>query len=135
MEEALPKEEIFSDFAGIDRKFQISYKYIEPLKMYAVYANEDVSSDKDGYYFSSLKTNIPSALGDLRRKIRKRLSIRYLSKTPDHYNFNFDEIVGHIGYGGVVVDGIFLTFEDLCKGMQVYEGFLFELKIKDLSRE
>lgn len=135
MSNEFPTEEEFTDYLGVSRKFILSYNHIEPLNMYAVYAKEDVSNSDDGYCFSSLKSNIPSALGDLRRKIRRRLSIRYLSNMPDKNQFRFDEVVGHIGYGGVIVDGIFIPFEDFCNEIQTYEGFLFELKIKDLSNE
>jgi hypothetical protein len=44
-----------------------------------------------------------------------------------------DRLRGHISYGGVVVDGIFLTFEQLAELMQTYEGFQFDLKIVDSS--
>jgi len=38
-------------------------------------------------------------------------------------------------YDSVVIDGIFLTFEQLAELIQTYEGFQFDLKIVDASDE
>ena len=46
-----------------------------------------------------------------------------------------DRLRGRISSGGVVVDGIFLTFEQLAELVQTYEGFQFDLKIVDSSDE
>ena len=44
-------------------------------------------------------------------------------------------IAGRGSAGGVVVDGIFVTFEQLADLIQTYEGFQFDLKIVDSSGE
>ena len=46
-----------------------------------------------------------------------------------------DRLRGRIDYGGVVVDGIFLTFDRFAELLQTYEGFQFDLKIIDSSEE
>jgi hypothetical protein len=135
MKDNFPVDEIFTDYAGKKRKFVFSYRHLEELGMYSVYAEELINTDGEGYKFSSSKSNIPHALGDLRQKIRRRLSTRYLSGIFDQPSFSFDEVIGQIGNGGVVIDGKFLSFEQFCEVLQTYEGFLFELKIKDLSNE
>ena len=50
-----------------------------------------------------------------------------------HLSLTHDRLRGHISYGGVVVDGVFLTFEQLAELVQTYEGFQFDLKILDSS--
>ena len=71
------------------------------------------------------------ALGDLRKQIRKLLAPRHLVKRQGDLSLTHDRLRGHISYGGVVVDGTFLTFEQLAELMQTYEGFQFDLKIVD----
>ena len=75
------------------------------------------------------------ALGDLRWRIRKMLSTRHLIKQDGRQSLTHDRLRGRISSGGVVVDGIFLTFEQLAELVQTYEGFQFDLKIVDSSDE
>ena len=75
------------------------------------------------------------ALGDLRKQIRKLLSIRHLVERHGRLSLTHDRLRGHISDGGVVVDGTFLTFEQLAELVQTYEGFQFDLKIVDSSDE
>jgi hypothetical protein len=73
------------------------------------------------------------ALGELRKRIPKLLSIRHLAVQHGRMILTHDRLRGHISYGGVVVDGTFLTFEQLAELMQTHEGFQFDLKIVDSS--
>ena len=74
-------------------------------------------------------------MGELRQKIRKRLSTRYLQGQKENLSFSHDEAKGTISFGGVVIDGKFITFEQFNAMIQTYEGFHFELKIKGLAEE
>jgi hypothetical protein len=38
---------------------------------------------------------------------------------------------GRVSYGGVVVDGEFISFEEFCSILDTYEGFQFSLTIAD----
>jgi len=68
-----PSSEEFTDFAGRTRKFTLE-QYPVPLG-YGVCASEDVDDD-NGYVFQSFSTVDPfQALGDLRMRIRKLLSV------------------------------------------------------------
>jgi hypothetical protein len=73
------------------------------------------------------------ALGDLRKRISKLLSIRHLVERHGQLTLTHDRLRGHISYGGVVVDGVFLPFEQLAELLQTYEGFQFDLKVVDSS--
>ena len=75
------------------------------------------------------------ALGELRKRIPKLLSIRHLIERHGRLSLTHDQLGGHISDGGVVVDGTFLTFEQLAELIQTYEGFHFDLKIVDSSDE
>ena len=129
-----PTTETFVDFSGKARTFNLE-QYPVPGGGYGVAAIEDVDGD-DGYRFRAFSVVDPfHALGDLRYRIRKLLSIRHLIERDGRLSFTHDRLRGHISYGGVVVDGIFLTFEQLAELIQTYEGFQFDLKIVDSSDE
>jgi len=125
-----PTTDDYVDYAGQTRKFKITLHEL-PLG-YAVHAVEDV----DGYEFRAFSPANPFlALGDLRKKIPKLLSTRHLVKKDERLSVTHDRLRGQITYGGVVVDGLFLTFEQLAEIVQKYEGFQFDLKIVDSSEE
>ena len=126
-----PRTEEFVDFAGRTRKFTVE-QFPVPSG-YGVYAIEDVEGD-DGYVFRAFSTVDPfHALGGLRSRIRKLLSVRHLVEKDGDLSLTHDRLRGRIGYGGVVVDGIFLTFDQFAELLQTYEGFQFDLKIVDCS--
>ncbi len=128
-----PSSEEFTDFAGRTRKFTLE-QFPVPSG-YGVCASEDVEGD-DGYVFRAFSTVDPfHALGDLRKRIRKMLSVRHLVEQDGRMSLTHDRLRGRIDYGGVVVDGIFLTFDRLAELIQTYEGFQFDLKIVDSSDE
>jgi hypothetical protein len=128
-----PSSEEFTDFSGRKRKFTLE-QFPVPSG-YGVCASEDVEGD-DGYVFRAFSTVDPfHALGDLRKKIRKMLSVRHLVEQDGRTSLTHDRLRGQIDYGGVVVDGIFLSFDRLAELIQTYEGFQFDLKIVDSSDE
>jgi hypothetical protein len=131
MSNEFPKEDSFLDFEGKERVFE--YQVHDVVFGYSVRARERKA---DGYEFQAFSESNPyNALGELRQKIRKRLSTRYLQVEHGHRHLYHDEAKGHISSGGVVIDGQFITFKELGIMMQTYEGHLFELKIRDLSEE
>ena len=128
-----PSSEEFTDFAGRTRKFRLE-QYPVPLG-YGVCASEDVEGD-DGYVFQAFSTVDPfQALGDLRKRIRTLLSVRHLVEEDGRLSLTHDRMRGRIDYGGVVVDGIFLTFDQFVGLLHTYEGFQFDLKIVDPADE
>lgn len=128
-----PRTDEFVDFAGKTRKFIV--KLDELAVGYCVMAVEDVEGN-DGYEFAAFSSVDPfHALADLRKRIPKLLSVRHLIKRDDTLSLTHDRLRGRIAYGGVVVDGIFLPFDELAELLQTYEGFQFDLKIVDSSDE
>lgn len=131
MKSEFPKEDSFLDFEGKERVFD--YLVHEVSTGYSVRAKE---RKENGYEFASFSESSPfNVLGELRQKIRNRLSTRYLQKEHGHLHLYHDEAKGHISMGGVVIDGKFISFEQLNSMIQTYEGFLFKLKIQDMSEE
>lgn len=130
-----PLNEIVEDFAG-RRKFVIDL-YEPSVGGFLLIAKEDLNSDdSNGYQFESYSEFNPVlALGKLRKKINKSLSIKYLEKTNGKLHPKHDELVGRIGYGGVIVEGIFIEFEDVSEMLQTYEGFQFKLTIAEPSAD
>ena len=128
-----PKTEEFVDFAGRTRKFIIKLADL-PLG-YVVSAVEDVEGD-DGYVFKAFSpVDAFQALADLRKKIPRLLSVRHLLKKDERLSLTHDRLRGQISSGGVVVDGIFLSFDQLADLIQTYEGFQFDLKIVEATEE
>jgi hypothetical protein len=126
-----PAKEEFVDFAGHTRTFTLQH-YLVPGG-YGVTAAEDVAGD-DGYVFRAFSvTDAFHALGDLRKRIPKLLSIRHLFERHGRLSLTHDRLRGRVSYGGVVVDGIFLAFDQLAGLLQTYEGFQFDFKIVDPS--
>ncbi len=126
----LPRE-CFLDFEGKEREFE--YLVHENDMGFMVRAKE---TNDIGYEFHAFsETNPFTALGEIRQKIRKRLSTRYLQKKEGGYHLYHDEAKGQIGYGGIIVDGVFIPFEQLNEMIQTYEGFYIEIRIKGLDEE
>jgi len=67
----------------------------------------------------------------LRAKINKGLATRYLAAGEPQPRLGHDVAVGHISYGGVVVDGQYLTFHELAAILSAHEGWQFKLEIVD----
>lgn len=128
-----PRTEEFVDFAGRTRKFTVR---LDPSPIgHCVTAIEEAEGD-DGYVFRAFSSVDPfQALGDLRKRIPKLLSVRHLLMRDGELSLTHDRLRGRISSGGVVVDGIFLTFDQLAEQLQTYEGFQFDLKIVDSSEE
>jgi len=127
-----PLKEECEDFAGRTRTFKVNQDNL-PWG-YGVFAVEEAEGD-DGYEFRAFSpVDVFHALGNLRHKIRKLLSVRHLS-TEGGRSLTHDRLRGRVSYGGVVVGGQFLTFEQLAEMIQTYEGFQFDLKIVDSSHE
>lgn len=124
-----PRKETFVDFAGTPRTFTITL--VESSGRYSVHAAEDVEGD-DGYEFRALSSvDAFHALGNLRKRIPKLLSVRHLLEQDGRPSLTHDRLRGRVAYGGVVVDGVFLDFKQLVELLQTYEGFQFDLKIVD----
>lgn len=124
-----PRTEEFVDFAGQTRTFTLKLDEL-PLG-YVVSAVEDVEGD-DGYEFRAFSSVDPfQALADLRKRIPRLLSVRHLAKRDGRLSMTHDRLRGRIASGGVVVDGIFLTFDQLAELVQMHEGFQFDLKMVD----
>ncbi|TWU01757.1 DUF7713 domain-containing protein [Neorhodopirellula pilleata] len=132
-ESNFPTDEVFTDFAGRKRRFLLM-QYPTPLG-HAVRASEDVDGE-DGYVFDAFSTTDPyQALGDLRRKIRKLISVRHLIEEAGTLSLTHDRLRGRVDSDGVVVDGRFLCFDQLAELIRSYEGFQFDLRFIDPSDE
>ena len=122
-----PKEDKFIDYEGKERYF--TYQVHKTAIGCTVHAVEKV---ENGYEFTSYSSTDPfNILGELRDKIKTRLSTKYLQEKNGKFSFSHDQAIGHISYGGVVIDGKFIPFDELSNMIQTYEGFTFNLKITE----
>jgi hypothetical protein len=132
LESKFPFEEDFIDFSGGVRRFLISLDK-QIVKSFFLRAQE--LSRPTGYHFEVYSTAysaaaLGSALSKLRRKISKELSTRHLYVDSEgKTQLTHDELSGHISYGGIVVDGHLLKFQELERILQTHEGFEIHIKI------
>lgn len=126
-----PSVESFPDFTGKQREFVV--KLEAHHRGYFLRATEKQhSSDEEGYSFAAYSPTDPFfALGHLRDKIRQGLATRYLTMSGHERTLSHDRLKGNISYGGVVVDGEFIPFNELWTLLETYEGFQFSLTIAD----
>lgn len=128
-EDSFPASETFVDCRGERREFAL--EVLETGNGYFIRATEQVPGN-DGYAFAAHSETDPYlALGRLRRKIHKRLATRYLTEGDDQPRLGHDVAVGHISYGGVVLDGRYLRFDEFVTILSSYEGWQFKLEIVD----
>ncbi|MCB1937549.1 MAG: hypothetical protein KDF59_16600 [Nitrosomonas sp.] len=128
--EFFPHVETHVDVSGTNRKFVLNLREVGSDGGYVVRAIE--LEVKNGYEFEAYsETNPFNALAIVRSKIRRGLAIKYLSLENECNALRFDEFQGRIGYGGVIIDGQFIPFTELCEILQVYEGFSINVSITD----
>jgi len=127
MSKEFPFEEKFLDYEGNERIFKFTIQDVCVGKCI-------MAKDLGSFYKFSICTtdnDFSWAIGDLRSKINKKLSTRYLQKINNEYTFSHDEIEGDIDSKGIVIDGNFISFNDFSSMLEVYEGSSFKLEIKD----
>lgn len=122
----------FIDCAGIDRIFHITGHYSEEINSYSLFAKEILDSHEDGYLFQSHSYASPQdAMNKLTSKIRKELSKKYLD--PNNVTHLLHQSVyGRVSSGGIVVDGVFISWTKFVEMMQIHEGWEFKLDFKGL---
>lgn len=127
--DSFPASETFVDCCGKAHEFAL--ELLETASGYFVRATERVSGE-DGYAFAAHSETDPYlALGRLRGKIHKGLATRYLVAGEPQPRLGHGVAVGHISYGGVVVDGQYLTFDEFAAILSGHEGWQFKLEIVD----
>ena len=128
-EDGFPLLETFTDCYGRSRQFTIALR-TTPGGYFLT--GKEADKPQGGYEFGAYAEADPYiALGRLRDKIRKGLSTRYLivengRRLPSH-----NVLKGHVGYGGFVVDGEFVPFEEFVTMLQTFEGHQFSLQLAD----
>ena len=128
--EFFPHTETYIDASGTNREFVLTLREVGDGGGYVVTAIEpDV---ENGYEFEAYsETNPFNALTIVRSKIQRGIATKYLSLEKERTVLRFDEFQGRIGFGGVVIDGKFIPFVELCELLQVYEGFSINVSITD----
>jgi hypothetical protein len=128
-DDSFPTSETFVDCCGKPHEFAL--ELLITASGYFLRATGRVSKD-DGYFFAAHSETDPYlALGRLRGKIHKGLATRYLAAGEPQPRLGHDVAVGHISYGGVVVDGQYLTFHELAAILSTHEGWQFKLELVD----
>ena len=124
-----PLVELFTDCCGQARQFEVSLHTTDGG--YFLRARE-IREGPGGYEFAAHAESSPYlALGRLRQRIAQGLATRYLVVAEAQRGLSHERAVGHIDYGGVVIDGEKIEFDDFVDMLQVYEGWQFEIRVVD----
>ena len=134
-----PLKESYQSAGG--KKVEFEIRVIETPTGHILEAEETPESkgERFGYQFSSYASDSPyTALGDIRAKIRRKLSVKYLDY-DEYGNLSLaqDELIGRIRYSAeddaivIEADGTKIMATDFWNILSTYEGFEIELKIKD----
>lgn len=128
----LPRIEEFLDCTGKVLNFDLHQGPQTDGVM--IYARQLAPDHAPGYEFSAWSVTMGDALGKLRGKIREGIARRYLAEHPERgLSMLTHTLKGVVGSGGVEIDGRHVTFDWLLAELQTFEGWGFELKIKDQS--
>jgi hypothetical protein len=128
-DDGFPRSETFTDCCGRNRQFTIELRTTPGGHFLTA---KEAGKPPGGYEFGAYAEADPYiALGRLRDKIRKGLSTRYLiiqngRRLPSH-----NVLKGHVGYGGFVIDGEFVPFDEFVAMVQAFEGHQFSLQLAD----
>lgn len=129
-----PIREAYSHYSGQARQFVISY--FRTGLGYSVQAVEE-GKDGAGYFFREFDPTSPYiALGRIRERIREALATRHIEEYgPGIFQATHQTIRGRISSGegevGFVIDGQFLTLQQVGQMLATFEGFEFQLDISD----
>jgi hypothetical protein len=131
-----PLRESVEDASGSQRSFIITYQAIG--LGYLVIAGEE-GKDGLGYEFSAFSETSPyNALGHLRERMYRTLSMRHITKRGSRYQLMHNILRGRIAWSpdtglALVVDGIPLGLDDMREILESHEGWQFRLEIADPS--
>jgi hypothetical protein len=129
-----PIRQAFTDCAGQDRHFIISYFHAS--LGFGVQAEEE-GKDGQGFFFREFDATSPYlALGRLRGRIEKALATRHIEqREPGNFQVTHRTVRGRISYSdgevAFVVDGQLLTLRQFGKMVETFEGFEFCFDIGD----
>lgn len=129
------------DSEGIKRTFLIEQK-LDPMGIF-IRAEENVAYGYEFAVHGELYCDQNELLQKLINKIKQGVGVSYIEERafPNgqmYHSMVHNQLVGRVDSSGlhelpvIVVDGKPYTWEQIGKMMNTYEGFQFELKIRDL---
>ena len=96
-------------------------------------------SDEHGYQVEAFSETSPySALGEIRKKIRRLLSVKYLDLSGDSVTLTHEKMCGSLIYDreseshGLLVDGRFISMDEFERILSGYEGGEFDFSIHEI---
>ncbi|MCL4295581.1 MAG: hypothetical protein KJ077_07630 [Anaerolineae bacterium] len=128
----LPRDETFIGFDG-PHTFTITQIPVFPEEgaEYGVEAQDQSS----GYRIGACGPSLEAALEKLKEKIKAEISVQYLVREGDRWSLRHDKLRGRVTVGGnfdlaaLVVDGHFISGEELLRLLTTYEGNCIEITL------
>ena len=126
----------YYDCAGKKKVFQINNQQL-PNGWFLTAIEQQ--SDEHGYQIEAFSETSPYlALGQIRKKIRKALSVKYMDMSEDSVALTHEKMYGSLIYDrdseshGLLVDGRFISMDELETILSGYEGWEFDLSIHEI---
>ena len=126
----------YHDCAGKKKVFQINNQQL-PNGWFLTAIEQQ--SDEHGYQIEAFSETSPYlALGEIRKKIRKALSVKYLGLSADSVTLTHEKMCGSLIYDreseshGLLVDGRFISMTELETILSGYEGWEFDFSIHEI---
>ena len=124
------------DCAGKKKVFQINNQQV-PTGWHLTAIEQQPNGH--GYQIEAFSETSPYlALGEIRKKIRKALSVKYLDLSEDLVTLTHEKMCGSLIYDreseshGLLVDGRFISMDELETIISGYEGWEFDFSIHEI---
>jgi len=126
----------YYDCAGKKKVFQINNQIV-PNGWHLTATEQQPNGH--GYQIEAFSETSPyTALGQIRTKIRKALSVKYMDLSEDSVALTHEKMYGSLIYDheseshGLLVDGRFISMDKLETILSGYEGWEFDLSIHEI---
>jgi hypothetical protein len=133
---AFPVTDEYYDYADNKRIFEINSQH--SLNGWFLTATEQQAAEH-GYEINAFSETSPYlALGEIRKKIRKALSVKYLDLSGNSVTLTHEKMYGSLIYDreseshGLLVDGRFLSMDEFERILSGYEGWEFDFSIHEI---
>lgn len=132
---ALPREERFTDCTGTTRKFLVERRRSFDGDVH-LRATELIDRYGEGrYVFESRSSSYVDAVAKLQHKISAGLAVKYILPPTSSLDISLshDRVRGRISAGGFVVDGRLVEWGAIAALLATREGMQFDLFISPLA--
>lgn len=87
-----------------------------------------------GYQFEAFSgSSLADALGKLRARVRTGIATRFLAEDDHGLHMTHHRLAGRITNSGLVIDGRYLSMDELATLLRTHEGFRIRMEINPIE--